>query len=154
MPTALHHSFTVAAAPEAVFAHLADPQSYVGLSPLVVRVADLQPSLDRHGRSQVSYTAVERFGQGRLHWDNRIRVLLTEVAPDRRLVSTVDSPGRVHLRVTVELAPTGTGTQVEETIDLRCPAVLRRFVVSRARAVQLHRAQELARRMAGRRTAG
>lgn len=144
----LQHEVSVTAPPGTVYAHLADPQSYVGLSPLVVRVEDVRPGATGTGRRCVEYVAVERFGRGVLHWDNRIRVTLIEDEPGRRLVSLVTSPGAVRLRVVVDLALDPAGTRVTETIRVECPLVLRSFVVRTARAVQLRRAAELARRMA------
>jgi hypothetical protein len=150
------HEWVVAAPPSDVYAHLADPHSYIGLSPLVVAVRDV-----RLGRGRVSYVAVERFRLGRLRWDNPIRVTMT-LSP-RRLVSEVVSPGRVRLTATVDLSPgaggplgggtapgaggpLGGGTVVTEEITVRSPWILRRFVRGQARKVQLHRAAELARR--------
>ncbi|MEV8512742.1 SRPBCC family protein [Dactylosporangium sp. NPDC051484] len=134
------HSFVVAATPGAVRAHLADPDSYVGLSPLVVAVRDV-----RRDGDVVRYVAVERFGLYR----NAIRVALT-VGEDR-IVSEVASPGRVRLRAEVDLAPHADApghTTVTETITVESPAPLRRFVVRQARGVQQARARELARRFA------
>jgi hypothetical protein len=136
------HAFGVAAPAERIYAHLARPESYIGLSPLVVAVRDVA----RHG-DRVSYVAVERFGFGPVRWDNPIRVTMTFPAPGRRLVSDVVSPGRVRLRATVDLVPAGDGTDVTETVRVTFPAVLRALVVGRARSVQRARAAELSRRM-------
>ncbi|GAB1640524.1 SRPBCC family protein [Krasilnikovia sp. MM14-A1259] len=141
------HMFAVAAPPETVHAHLADPHSYVGLSPLVVAVRDVRPVRDAQGRAALGYVAVERFRLGPLRWDNPIAVTLSTVHAGRALASSVVSPGGVRLVATTELAPHGPGTQVTETVEVRCPAVLRAFVLRQARAVQLRRAAELARRM-------
>jgi Polyketide cyclase / dehydrase and lipid transport len=144
----LCHQWAVAAPPSAVYGHLADPHSYIGLSPLVVAVRDVRDGRDAQGRPLVSYVAVERFRAGPLRWDNPIRVTMTGAQPHRRLVSEVVSPGRVRLTATVDLSPdeeTG-GTAVTEELTVRSPWLLRRFVLGQARAVQLHRAAELARR--------
>jgi hypothetical protein len=145
------HSFVVDAPADVVYRHLSDPNSYVGLSPLVVKVADIRLGQDDDGRSIIEYVAVERFEGGRLlRWHNRIHVLLTQTLPGRELVSDVVSPGRVRLRATVELAGEPAGTRVTETIEVRAPSPLRRFVLDQARSVQLKRAEELTRRMARR----
>lgn len=134
-------SVDVAAPPRAVYEHLMDPHSYIGLSPLVVAVRDVEPG--------VSYVAVERFAAGPFHWDNAIHVTLTGV-PERSVVSSVVSPGRVRLTATVTLTPRAAGgTTVTEEIALRAPRLLRRFAAGQARKVQVHRLAELARRMAG-----
>jgi carbon monoxide dehydrogenase subunit G len=136
--TRFRHSFVVAAPPSLVYAHLIDPRSYLGLSPLVVEVRDV------HG---TDYVAVERFRLGPFHWDNPIRVAMRGTT-DRQVVSTVASPGNVGLIATVDLLPDGDGTAVTETIELTAPWFLRSFAASQARKVQLHRAAELTRRMA------
>ena len=136
------HTFRVAAPAAEVFAHLVDPYSYIGLSPLVVEVRDVAK-----GPAEASYVAVERFGFGPLRWDNRIRVRMTWDAADNRIVSAVVSPGGVRLNSTVELSPDGADTTVRETIEVSSPALLRRFVIGKALSVQRDRAAELTRRM-------
>jgi carbon monoxide dehydrogenase subunit G len=138
MPTDRFSDYVhLAAAPSAVYAHLLDPQSYVGLSPLVVAVRDIRGD---------SYVAVERFRLGPLHWDNNIRVTLTGVEPDRKLASAVTSAGGVRLTATVDLAPAAEGTTLTETIEVSSPTLLRSFVVKQATAVQRARLAELTRR--------
>jgi carbon monoxide dehydrogenase subunit G len=141
------HAFRVAAPPAAVYAHLMDPHSYVGLSPLVVAVRDIHQVRDDQGRPAIGYVAVERFRFGPLAWDNPIRVTMTGAAPDRRVRSAVVSPGAVRLTATVDLAPDGDGTAVTESVEVRSPLPLRRFVLGRATSVQRRRAEELTRRM-------
>ncbi|MEU4245432.1 SRPBCC family protein [Actinoplanes sp. NPDC026619] len=136
------HSFHVAAPAGAIYAHLIEPQNYVGLSPLLVAVRDVRP-----GREAISYVGVERFRFGPLKWDNRLRVTLTPAVPDRQIRSAVVSPGAVRLVATVDLTPDGDGTLVTESVELRTPAVLRRFALGQATAVQKSRATELTRRM-------
>lgn len=143
------HSFVVDAPADVVYRHLSDPNSYVGLSPLVVKVSDIRLGQDDDGRSIIEYVAVERFQAGKLlGWHNRIHVLITLTVPGRELVSDVVSPGRVRLRAAVELNHEPPGTRVTETIEVRAPAPLRRLVLDQARSVQLKRAEELTRRMA------
>jgi hypothetical protein len=136
---AFAHTFVVPAAPARVYAHLADPRSYVGLSPLVVAVRDISTDGD-----QVSYVAMERFR----FWTNPIRVTMTLDPHAPAVVSEVVSPGRVRLRAAVTLTPAGDGTEVTEAVTVESPALLRRYVLRTARSVQLRRAAELARRMA------
>ncbi|MEV6597892.1 SRPBCC family protein [Actinoplanes sp. NPDC051346] len=136
------HTFRVPAPAGPIYAHLSRPESYVGLSPLVVAVRDIRRTGDA-----VSYVAVERFRLGPLRWDNPIRVTMTFPVPDRRLVSDVHSPGRVRLVATVELVAEGGGTQVTESVTVSFPRPLRSLVLSQARSVQRARARELVRRM-------
>ncbi|MFI5494101.1 CoxG family protein [Actinoplanes sp. NPDC051859] len=137
-------SVAVSGPPERVFAHLSQPESYVGLSPLIVGVRDV-----RRVGDAVQYVAVERFRLGPLSWDNLIKVTMTFPEPGRRLVSDVRSPGWVHLVATVTLEADGEGTRVTEDVTVTFPGLLRRFVVGQAQSVQEFRAAELARRMAG-----
>ncbi|NMO51846.1 SRPBCC family protein [Actinoplanes sp. TBRC 11911] len=142
MPTdRFSHSFVVDALPSRVYAHLIEPQSYVGLSPLVVTVREVEQVADA-----VRYVAVERFGFGPFRWDNNIRVEMRGT-PDVRVVSDVSSPGRVRLVATVDLRPARHGTQVTEIIELTAPILLRGFANGQARKVQQERAAELTRRM-------
>jgi len=150
MPTdRFHHSFHIAAPAGKIYAHLTDPQNYVGLSPLLVAVRDVHPSHDDQGREAISYLAVERFRFGPLKWDNPLRVTLTPLAPDRELRSAVISPAAIRLTATVDLTPDNNGTLVTESVELRTPALLRRFALGQATAVQQSRATELTRRMQG-----
>jgi carbon monoxide dehydrogenase subunit G len=137
------HSFAVPAPAERIYAHLSEPDSYIGLSPLVVEVRDVRRDGDR-----VSYVAVERFRLGPLRHDNPIAVTMTFPQPGRRLVSDVVSPARVRLVATVDLLPEGDGTRVTETVRVSFPALLRPLVLGQARKVQRARAAELTRRMA------
>jgi hypothetical protein len=146
-------TFTLDASADVVYRHLADPYSYVGLSPLVVAVRDVRQVTDSRGLVAVAYVAVERFRFARvLHWDNHIKVVMTSTEPGRELVSDVVSPGWVRLTSRVTLTPldhgtVGNGTQVTESVDVTFPAPLRRFVTGQARAVAAYRAEELIRRM-------
>lgn len=95
--TELEHSFEIAAPPEEVFAHLAEPSHYVGLSPLVVAVRDV-----RRDGGTVHYTAVERFRfLGVVRHDNLIDVTLAAASdglPHSAEVSgEVRSPGGVRM---------------------------------------------------------
>lgn len=147
MPTTrLDHTFTIAASSETVFAHLADPANYVGLSPLVVAVRDI-----RRVGDTVHYQAVERFHiLGKLSYDNVIAVSLaakrTDV-PHAEITGDVHSPGGVRMAYRFSIVPDGHGTAVTDTLWLRAPLGLRRFASSRARAVQLARARILTQRL-------
>jgi carbon monoxide dehydrogenase subunit G len=142
---AFRHSFAVPAPAERIYAHLSEPENYVGLSPLVVEVRDV-----RRDDGTVSYLAVERFTLGPFRHDNLIAVTMTFPRPGRRLVSDVRSPGRVRLVATVDLVPEGDRTVVTESVHVTYPALLRPLVLGQARKVQRARAAELTRRMAAR----
>lgn len=144
MPSAvLEHTFRIAAPPEEVFAHLAEPAHYIGLSPLLVDVRDVRP--DAGG---VRYTAVERFRfLGLLRHDNVIDVTLVAV-PDRlpdaaEISGEVRSPARVRMCYRFAIDRDGAGSLVTDTLRLRTPPGLLRFAAAQAGAVQQARARVL-----------
>lgn len=135
--TDLIHTYVVPARPERVFAHLADPASYVGLSPLVVEVYDVDAG---------GYTAVERFRLGPFRYDNHIRVRLS--AADNVVASEVRSPGGVRLSHRFELSEHADGCEVVERTRLTAPFGLLRFAASQALGVQRARRGILTGRLA------
>lgn len=140
--TELRHQFTVAATPAAVSAHLTEPASYVGLSPLVVEVRDV----GREGGT-TRYTAVERFRfLGFLRYDSPIVVTLRLKATEA-VYGDVVSPGGIRMGYRFGLEPDGDGTRVTDALRMHAPFGLLRFAASRARAVQLARSGILAGRL-------
>jgi hypothetical protein len=140
------HTFRVAAPAVVIYAHLMNPYSYVGLSPLVVAVRDVGAVRDAQGRDAIGYVAVERSRFGPVQWDDLVRVTLTG-APERQVVSAEVRPGGVRVTSTVDLAGDDDATTVTETIELYSPALLRRVALGRATSAQRGRAAELTRRM-------
>ena len=146
--TELKHTFRVAAPPEEVFAHLAEPSHYIGLSPLLVAVRDV-----RRSGGTVRYTAVERFRfLGVLRHDNLIDVTLVAAGgglPQTAEISgEVRSPGRVRMSYRFGIARDEAGSVVTDTLHLRTPPGLLRFAASQAGAVQQARARVLTARLA------
>jgi carbon monoxide dehydrogenase subunit G len=146
--TELKHTFQIAAPLEEVFAHLAEPSNYVGLSPLVVAVRSV-----RRSGGTVHYTAVERFQfLGVLRHDNLIDVTLVAV-PDglphsAEISGEVRSPGRVRMSYRFAIDRHKAGSIVTDTLHLRTPLGLLRFAASQAGAVQRARARVLTARLA------
>ncbi|MGR2751837.1 SRPBCC family protein [Agromyces arachidis] len=147
----IRHEFVLAAPPEVIAAHLAEPRSYLGLSPLVFEVRDIA-----HVDGTTHYTAVERFPLpfGR-HLDNPIRVTLrrddgADGDPDTVTVGgDVRSPGWVRMRYRFGITADGAGSRVADELDLRAPFGLLRFAAGQARSVQLARAAILKDRLTG-----
>ncbi|MCP2346318.1 SRPBCC family protein [Nonomuraea roseoviolacea] len=143
----LTHEFRIDAAPEEVFVHLTTPESYVGLSPLVVAVRDV----DRSRPGVIRYTAVERFRllpfltYDFLTYDNPIDVALH--TDGLSVYGEVRSPGRVRMAYRFDLAPDGGGTRVRDRLDLTAPWLVAGFAAGQARKVQLARARILAERL-------
>lgn len=149
MPTrVLTNTFHVNAAPEKVFGHLTTPESYIGLSPLVVAVRDV----DTSEPGVVRYTSIERFRFLGLKYDNPIAVtLLTEGLSVR---GQVRSPGGVRMGYRFDLSPEAGGTRVDDRLDLSAPWLVLGFAAGQARKVQLARARILAERLSRRSTSG
>ncbi|SEK61849.1 hypothetical protein [Nonomuraea pusilla] len=139
--TLLRNVFHVPAAPSAVLAHLGEPASYVGLSPLVVAVRDV-----RREPGGARFVSVERFRfLGFVRYDNLIEVTLR--AGDAGVEGEVDSPGGVWLGYRFALTPDGDGTEVEDVLRVRARfGPLLRYAARKAREVQLARATVLAER--------
>ncbi|WP_169949035.1 SRPBCC family protein [Microbispora sp. H11081] len=153
MPTrVLTNTFHVDASPEEVFEHLTTPESYIGLSPLVVAVRDV----DRSEPGVVRYTSVERFRFLGLSYDNPIAVtLLTErTAEGSSVHGKVRSPGGVRLDYRFDLSPQDGGTRVDDRLDVSASRFLLGFAAGQARKVQLARAGILAERLAVRSAGG
>ncbi|MFD8482412.1 SRPBCC family protein [Kitasatospora sp. NPDC059673] len=146
--TELSHSYDIAATPAAVLAHLADPENYIGLSPLLVDVRDVR----REG-GVTHYVAVERFRfLGLVRHDNAIRVSLrTEDArlPDEATISgEVVSPGGVRMDYRFAVTARGDGgSLVVDLLRLHTPVGLLHYAAGKAAAVQAERARVLARRL-------
>ncbi|GAA0422635.1 hypothetical protein Acor_58110 [Acrocarpospora corrugata] len=140
--TVLKNIFHVDATPQAVFDHLTTPENYVGLSPIVIAVHDV----DHSTPGVIRYTAVERFRfLGFITHDNPIKVeLFTE---DLSLYGEVRSPGNIQMRYRFDLIADGERTRVEDRLDLKAPWFLLRYAAGEARKVQLARAQILAERL-------
>ncbi|MGJ6963118.1 SRPBCC family protein [Streptosporangium sp. G11] len=141
--TTLRNVFHVPAPPSAVLAHLSEPSSHVGLSPLVVAVRDV-----RQASGESRFVSVERFHFfGFVKYDNLIEVTLR--ATGEAVEGEVDSPGGVRLGFRYRLTADGEGTEVEDV--LRVHATVRPllwYAARKAREVQLARGDILAGRAA------
>ncbi|MEZ0074563.1 SRPBCC family protein [Planotetraspora sp. GP83] len=144
----LTHTFHVDAPSEKVFEHLTTPESYVGLSPIVVAVRDV----DRSEPGVIRYTAIERFRflagwwwkSGITH-DNAIEVALH--TDGLSVYGEVRSPGGIRMAYRFSLTPDGTGTRVDDRLDMTAPWFLIGYASGEARKVQLARARILAQRL-------
>ncbi|NUR30291.1 MAG: SRPBCC family protein, partial [Catenulispora sp.] len=113
----LHQTWTVSAPRDEVFIHLANPESYVGMTQFVTRVYDVRTDADA-----VRYVAVERFRlAGVPVWDNHIKVTMRADPAAGVVVQDVDSPAGVRLHSRVELHDAPGGTSVDELIEVTMP---------------------------------
>ena len=141
------YGYFVRAPVEQVYAHLADPASYVGLSPLVISVRDVERSVD-NGLIVFRYRSIEQFHFfGVLRYDNRIRVTMTLTRPNAQIVSDVDSPLRVKVRFVFDLRAQDGGTWMQETVTAQSPGIVQGYVVSEAKRVQQERERILKARL-------
>ncbi|GAA3441508.1 SRPBCC family protein [Planomonospora venezuelensis] len=137
----LRHTFHVRNSPAALRAHLSQPQSYVGLSPLVVAVRDVEA-----GERETRYVSVERFRFMGVKYDNLIRVTLRSTP--EAVEGEVASPGGVRLDYRFRLTGRDGGTEVEDMLVVRAWArPLLNFAARKAREVQLARAEVLTSRL-------
>jgi hypothetical protein len=122
----------VAAAVERVLAELSEPARFLGLQPLLFEVREEPAPPGRR-----AFAAVERIAiAGPLAWRNRIHV---ELAPDpaaRTVAFATRAPLGIALAGAFRVEPCAAGARVVESVSLRCPRALRRFVLPRAIAAQ------------------
>ncbi|MER5623914.1 SRPBCC family protein [Streptosporangium sp. NPDC002544] len=138
----LRNTFHVRNTPEALRAHLSQPQSYIGLSPMVVAVKDIE-----QGEAETRYTSVERFKfLGVVKYDNMIKVTLRNTP--RTVEGEVDSPGGVRLEYRFTLSEKDGGTEVEDILVVHAwVRPMLGYAAKKAREVQLARAGILAARL-------
>ncbi len=131
-----------------IYQHLAQPENYVGLSPLVVAVSHVERSTSADGHPVIRYRSVERFHFLRvIRYDNILNVTMTLTKINQQIVSDVDSPFWTKVRFTFDLQPGDGGTWIHETISAHMPLLVKGFVVSEAKRVQVERARILKGRM-------
>lgn len=144
----LQHRYFINAPAAHIYEHLAHPQNYVGLSPLIVAVSDVAQSTDAEGHTIVRYQSIERFNFfGFIRYDNKLSVTMTLAQFNRQIISDVDSPFWVKVRFTFDLQPGDGGAWIEETISAHAPLIVKGFVLREAKRVQLERARILKERM-------
>ncbi|MEP7294011.1 MAG: SRPBCC family protein, partial [Chloroflexota bacterium] len=109
-----------------IYAHLAQPENYVGLSPLVVAVSEIEQGADSAGIGFFRYRSVERFHfLGLIRYDNLLRVTITLTKPNQQMISEVDSPFSVNVRFIFDFEPGDGGTWIVETISAQMPLIVK-----------------------------
>ena len=127
-------SVLVSASLAAVYAHLAEPKSFLGLQPLLVELAETGRGVDARGRSVRGFQTVEQLRlAGLVPWRNRLTgTVALDPAGDRIDVEVRSRPGivlRSTYRLREAVLPSGTaGTQVTERVEIDCPRLLAPFV--------------------------
>jgi hypothetical protein len=142
-----HYRYFINAAANHIYEHLSQPSSYIGLSPLVTEVSNVQPIADAEVTT-IQYEAVETFHfLGFIRYPNHITVRLVLTKPNAQMVHLVQSIPNVRLRFIFDFQPADGGTWIDENVTATMPLPLRGYVVSQARSVQQSRAQILKKRM-------
>jgi hypothetical protein len=127
-------SVLVAASPAAVYAHLAEPKSFLGLQPLLVELAETGRSVDARGRPVRGFETVEQLRlAGLMPWRNRLSGEVTLGPADERIDVEVRSRPGIVVRsiysLRPELLPSGAGgTRASERVEIDCPCLLAPFV--------------------------
>jgi hypothetical protein len=143
-----HYRYFINASTSKIYDYLSEPQSYIGLSPLVTEVSAVEHLNNTDAYTIIQYEAVET-----LHffvfirYPNRIIVRLMLTKPNQQMVHLVESIPNVRLRFTFDFQAEGSGTWVDEAVTATMPLPLRGYVVSQAKAVQQARGEILKERM-------
>ncbi len=140
--------YFVAAPPAVIYEHLADPMSYIGLSPLLTEVSAIRHETDGDGQPVIRYKTVEAFvWLGFVRYNNPLNVTMSLARPNERLVTQVNAPFNTRLRFVFEFTPAENGTWVSEQIDAQAPALVIGYVVQQALEVQGNRSRVLQERL-------
>jgi hypothetical protein len=138
----------IAAPRERIYAHLSEPQSFLGLQPLLVEVTETDRSADSRGRPTRTFRSVEKLRLFRfIPYRNAITTRMTLATPNERIECEVASPGGVTLRNAFTLHPDGSDVLVGDEVTIECPSWLRGFVVAEAKKAHRRLLQNLKRRM-------
>jgi hypothetical protein len=114
----------IAAPLERVFAELSEPARFLGLQPLLTEIREIDAAPGAR-----AFEAVERvplFGSFAVR--NRLVVELVPMQSQQRVDFATRAPLGIRLAGTFALQAEGAATRVRESVELRCPFGLRRFV--------------------------
>jgi hypothetical protein len=118
----------IAAPRDRVFAELAEPARFLGLQPLLTEVREVPAAPGVR-----AFEALERVPLlGRIAVRNRLRVELTPLPAERRIGFAASAALGIRLAGAFTFEAEGAATRVTESVVLRCPIWLRRFVLREA----------------------
>jgi len=118
----------IAAPRDRVFAELAEPARFLGLQPLLTEVREVPAAAGVR-----AFEALERVPLlGRIAVRNRLRVELTPLPEERRIGFAANAPLGIRLAGAFTFEAEEAATRVTESVVLRCPIWLRRFVLREA----------------------
>ena len=105
-----------------IYDHLAAPESYIGLSPLVTWVGNIERDQDGEGHTTIDYEAIETFRfLGFLRYPNRIKVHMILSAPNEEMVTLVEGILNVRMRFVYTFRPENEGVRLTETVMAQTP---------------------------------
>ncbi len=149
------YAYLISAPAPQIYQHLSEPSNYMGLSPLVISVSDIQWGTNPQNQRFVSYKSVELFRfLGLITYHNPLDVVMTLTNPNHQIISDVKTGQNVTVRFVFDLHEQTDGTTVTETITATMPALLSGFVIKEAKSVQQNRAKVLKERMENRNQKG
>ncbi len=122
----------IAAPPDRVFAELSEPVRFLGLQPLLTEIREI----DAEPGARV-YEAIERVALlGPVAVRNRLIVELRPLPAQQRIAFATRAPLGIRVSGDFSLQAEGAATRVRESVLLRCPLLLRRFVLREAIGAQ------------------
>lgn len=115
-----------------VFAELSEPARFLGLQPLLTEVREVAAAPGVR-----AFEAVERVSLlGPIAVKNHLRVELTPRPAEHRIGFATRAPLGIRIEGAFALEADGTATRVTESVALRCPFWLTRFVLRQATQAQ------------------
>ncbi len=122
---------------QAVYDHLSEPSSYLGLQVLLTSMSEVLVSTNSHGQITKRYSTVETFRcLGLPLYRNRIQVEMTLVEPGRTLVSRVRSAPKLDITATYSFVAEGEGTRLTLSFEILVSTWLAKGVTAEALRVQ------------------
>jgi|WetSurMetagenome_2_1015567.scaffolds.fasta_scaffold807481_1 hypothetical protein len=119
-----------------VYDHLAQPENFIGLQPLLSSLSSVQ-EMEINNKRGYRYGTVETFRIGPIPvLNNRIRVQTVLTEPDRQIDTVVQSKPHIRLDVQYQFTPLGDETHLVEKMLISVPAWVGGYVVRTARRVQ------------------
>jgi hypothetical protein len=142
------HTYFIHAATSKIYEHLAEPNNYMGLSPLLISVSNVHWDTNQQNQRFVQYKSIELFRfLGVFSYRNPLDVVMTLTNPNQQLISDVQSSQNITVHFVFDMQEQSEGTSVTETITAHMPPLLSRFVIGQAKSVQQNRARVLKQRL-------
>ncbi len=130
-------SYFIDAPVDQVYAHIAEPEHYSRLSPLVSEMQHLRRGTNAQGQSFFEYDTVEALHfAGIIPYNNPIHVTTTLTQVNRQISAEVDTRFGVKMGFVFDLEAENGGTRIRETVHATAPRLVQSYVVDQAKQVQ------------------